>query len=130
MWFTRGCITPTSWAVSRHGSRVFPGGPLGAATYYLSSTGLVGGMVGEGYRQLMRDKFDPLLKQAWTTVDPAEREKLYARLQDMSHEYATTQFLWEEYGSIVTRDWVDGYVHNMIEYGAWDFYPISKTEKQ
>ena len=24
-----------------------PGGPLGAATYYLSSTGLVGGMVGE-----------------------------------------------------------------------------------
>lgn len=107
-----------------------PGGPLGAATYYLSSTGLVGGMVGEGYRQLMRDKFDPLLKQAWTTVDPAEREKLYAKLQDMSHEYATTQFLWEEYGYIVTRDWVDGYVHNMIEYGAWDFYPISKAEKQ
>lgn len=106
-----------------------PGGPLGAATYYLSSTGLVAGMSGEGYRELMREKFDPLLAKAWTTVDPVEREKIYAKLQEMSYEYATTQFLWEDYGFIVTRDYVDGYVHNMIVYGAWDFYPITKKEK-
>src|SRR3546814_8608385 len=85
-----------------------PGGPLGAATYYLASTGLVAGMSGEGYRELMREKFDPLLAKAWTTVDPVEREKMYAELQEMSHEYATTQFLWEDYGFIVTREYVDG----------------------
>ncbi len=105
-----------------------PGGPLGAATYYLSSTGLVAGFSGDGYRQLMRDHFDALLDEAWNLTDPAEREPLYAKLQEMSYEYATTQFLWEEYSYIVTRDWINGYVHNMVTYGAWDFYNITKGE--
>lgn len=105
-----------------------PGGPLGAATYYLASTGLVAGFSGEGYRELMRREFDPLLKKAWELNDPEERRPIYERLQVMSHEFATTQFLWEDYTHVVSRDWVDGYVHNMILYGAWDFYNISKGE--
>ena len=105
-----------------------PGGPLGAATYYLSSTGLVAGFSGEGYRELMREKFDDLVDEAWGLTDPAEREPIYAKLQEMSYDYATTQFLWEEYSYIVTRDWIDGYVHNMVTYGAWDFYNITKGE--
>jgi peptide/nickel transport system substrate-binding protein len=104
-----------------------PGGPLGAATYYLSPTGLVGGMLGDGYRALMTEKFKPLLDQAWASSDPAVREPIYAKLQAMSHDYATTQFLWEDFGYIVTRSNIDGYVHNMILYGAWDFYPVSKA---
>lgn len=104
-----------------------PGGPLGAASYYLSPTGLVGGMVGQGYRDLMAEKFKPLLDEAWASSDPAVREPIYAKLQEMSHEYATTQFLWEDFGYIVTRDNIDGYVNNMILYGAWDFYPIKKA---
>ena len=104
-----------------------PGGPLGAASYYLSPTGLVGGMVGQGYRDLMAEKFKPLLDEAWASSDPAVREPIYAKLQEMSHEYATTQFLWEDFGYIVTRDNIDGYVNNMILYGAWDFYPITKA---
>ena len=28
----------------------------------------------------------------------------------------------------VTRDWVHGYVHNKVLYGAWNFYNISKHE--
>ncbi len=103
-----------------------PGGPLGAATYYLSSTGLVAGFSGDGYRELLRENFDPLLDEAWNLTDPAKREPIYAKLQEMSHDYATSQFLWEEYSYIVTRDWIDGYVHNMVTYGAWDFYNISK----
>jgi peptide/nickel transport system substrate-binding protein len=104
-----------------------PGGPLGAASYYLSPTGLVGGMVGQGYRDLMAEKFKPLLDEAWASSDPAVREPIYANLQEMSHEYATTQFLWEDFGYIVTRDNIDGFVNNMILYGAWDFYPITKA---
>ncbi|QKC99537.1 ABC transporter substrate-binding protein [Mesorhizobium sp. NZP2298] len=103
-----------------------PGGPLGAATYYLSPTGLVGGMLGQGYRDLMTEKFKPLLDQAWASSDPAVREPIYAKLQEMSYDYATTQFLWEDFGYIVTRSNIDGYVHNMILYGAWDFYPVTK----
>lgn len=105
-----------------------PGGPLGAATYYLDSSGLVAGFSGEGYRELMREHFDPLIDEAWAMTDPAEREPIYARLQEMSHEYATSMFLWEDYTYIVTRDWVDGYVNNMVLYGAWDFYTITKSE--
>lgn len=105
-----------------------PGGPLGAASYYLASTGLVAGFSGDGYRELMREKFDPLLAEAWALNDPAEREPIYARLQEMSHEYATTQFMWEAVTANVTRDWVHGYVHNKVLYGAWNFYTISKSE--
>jgi len=104
-----------------------PGGPLGAASYYLSPTGLVGGMVGQGYRDLMAEKFKPLLDEAWASVDPAVREPIYAKLQEMSYEYATTQFLWEDFGYVVTRSNIDGYVDNMILYGAWDFYPVTKA---
>lgn len=104
-----------------------PGGPLGAATYYLSPTGLVGGMLGQGYRDLMTEKFKPLLDKAWAESDPAIREPIYAKLQEMSYDYATTQFLWEDFDYIVTRKNIDGYVHNMILYGAWDFYPIKKA---
>lgn len=105
-----------------------PGGPLGAATYYLSPTGLVAGFSGEGYQELMRTEFKPLLDEAWASNDPEVREPIYARLQEMSHEFATSQFLWEDYTYIVTRDWVDGYVNNMVLYGAWNFYTITKSE--
>ena len=70
-----------------------PGGPLGAASYYLSPTGLVGGFSGKGYRDLMAEKFKPLLDEAWALNDPAEREPIYAKLQEMSFDYASTQFL-------------------------------------
>ncbi|MGV3490994.1 MAG: ABC transporter substrate-binding protein [Devosia sp.] len=103
-----------------------PGGPLGAATYYLSSTGLVAGLVGQGYRDLMKADFDPLLAEAFGTADTAVRTPLYEKLQDMSYEYATTQFLWEEATYIVTRDNINGYVHNPVTYGAWDFSTVTK----
>lgn len=105
-----------------------PGGPLGAATYYLASTGLIAGFSGSGYQDLMREHFDPLINEAWNLTDPADREPIYARLQEMSHEFATSMFLWEDYTYVVTRDWVDGYVHNMVLYGAWDFYTLTKSE--
>ena len=105
-----------------------PGGPLGAASYFLASTGLVAGFSGDGYRELMREKFDPLLAKAWALNDPAVREPIYARLQEMSHEFATSQFMWEAATANVTRDWVHGYVHNKVLYGAWNFYNISKHE--
>jgi len=53
---------------------------------------------------------------------------IYAKLQEMSHEYALTQYMWEAVTTNVTRDWVKGYVHNKILYGAWNFYNISKVE--
>eukprot|EP01031_Cornospumella_fuschlensis_P016580 gene16579-20261_t len=70
--------------------------------------------------------YKPLLDEAWASVDPAVREPIYAKLQEMSYEYATTQFLWEDFGYVVTRSNIDGYVDNMILYGAWDFYPVTK----
>jgi len=105
-----------------------PGGPLGAATYYLDSTGLVAGFCGDGYRALMVSDFDPLLEQAWNELDPAMREPMYVRLQEMSYEYATTLFMYEDFTVTVLPDYVKGYTHNSITYGALYFYPISKEE--
>jgi len=105
-----------------------PGGPLGAATYYLDSTGLVAGFSGDGYRELMRTEFDPLLDQAWNEIDPAVREPMYARIQEMSHEYATSLFLYEEFATAVLPDYVKGFTYNSITYGAVYFYPMSKEE--
>lgn len=105
-----------------------PGGPLGAATYYLSPTGTVAEFSGQGYRDLMTEKFEPLLDEAWASTDPKVREPIYAKLQEMSYDYATTQFLFEDFTYVVVRDNIDGYVHNAITYGAWDFYPITKGD--
>ena len=105
-----------------------PGGPLGAATYYLDSTGLVASFCGDGYRELMVTEFDPLLEQAWNEIDPAVREPIYARLQEMSHEYATSLFLQEAFDTAVHWDYVKGFTYNSITYGAKYFYPISKEE--
>lgn len=105
-----------------------PGGPLGAATYYLDSTGLVAGYCGDGYRNLVRTAFDPLLDQAWNEVDPAVREPIYARLQEMSHDYALSIYLYEAYSTIVLPDYVHGFTYNSITYGAVYFYPMSKEE--
>jgi len=105
-----------------------PGGPLGAATYFLSSTGLVSGYGGAGYRQLMADNFDPLLKEAWNELDPSVREPIYARLQEMSHEYATSLFLFEGSDSAVYHDYLKGYTYNPITYGALDYYAMYKEE--
>jgi len=105
-----------------------PGGPLGAASYYLDSTGLVAGFCGDGYRQLMIDEFDPLLDQAWDEIDPAVREPIYAQLQEMSYDYATSLFLYEGYAVAVYRDYLKGYTYNSITYGALYFYPMYKEE--
>lgn len=74
----------------------------------------------------MKADFDPLLADGFATPDPAVREPIYAKLQEMAYEYATSQFLWEDFTFIVTRDNINGYVHNMVEYGAWDFSTITK----
>lgn len=105
-----------------------PGGPLGAASYYLDVNGAVAGFSGEGYRELLAEKFQPLLDKAWNLVDPAEREPLYARLQEMTYEYATSLFMWQDYTYAVMRDWVKGFVHNAITYGAYYYYPMYKEE--
>ncbi|MGC9529103.1 MAG: hypothetical protein ACP5G2_00570 [Candidatus Bipolaricaulaceae bacterium] len=101
---------------------------MGAASYYLDVNGAVAGFSGEGYRQLLTEEFQPLLDEAWNLVDPAEREPIYARLQEMAYEYATSLFMWQDYTYVVARGWVKGYTHNAITYGAWNNYPISKEE--
>ncbi len=105
-----------------------PGGPLGAATYFLDSEGLVAGYSGDGYRELMATTFDPLLDQAWNETDPAVREPIYAQLQEMSYDYATSIFLYEAFATTVLPDYVKGFTYNSITYGALYFYPMSKEE--
>ena len=105
-----------------------PGGPLGAATYYLDSTGLVASFCGDGYRQLMAARFDPLLEQAWNEVNPAIREPIYARLQGMSHEYATSLFLYQGNSLAVLPNHVKGYTFNAMTFGVPYFHSMWKEE--
>jgi peptide/nickel transport system substrate-binding protein len=105
-----------------------PGGPNGAASYYLDVHGTVAGFSGSGYRQLLADTFQSLLDRAWSLSDPAEREPIYAQLQAMTYEYATSVFLWQDPYLYLGPSYIKGWVVNAMTYGAPYWYTYYKQE--
>jgi len=105
-----------------------PGGPLGAATYFLSPDNVVAQTCGENYRRLMQEKYVPLLKKGMETIDPVEREKIYNEIQQMAYwEDALQIYLEEMTGTAVYRSWVKGIVFNKMLCNALEFYTIEKA---
>lgn len=55
-----------------------------------------------------------MLAGARASCNPAVRDPTNGRPQDMAHGHASTRFRSREFGFIVVRDTIDGYVHDMI----------------
>ncbi|NLJ74321.1 MAG: ABC transporter substrate-binding protein [Firmicutes bacterium] len=96
---------------------------------YMHSAGAFAGYCGQGLVDLAKDQFDDLIGQAINATDPAEREALYYKLQDLSFEYAVAMPYIDSTQHRVHRDWVEGFVYCPAYSCQYDFYTISKAQR-
>lgn len=64
------------------------------------------------YMAYQNDEVDRLCEAGIATIEPAEREKIYHRLQDLWYEEAIAIPLYQQIVVRAYRDWVKGYVPN------------------
>lgn len=70
------------------------------------------------------DQFTELVNAGVATADPAEREAVYAELQQLHHDLAIQVTLAQAFGARYEQRWVDGWYYNPIESGTY-FYALS-----
>ena len=64
------------------------------------------------YMAYRNDEVDRLCDEGIATIDPAQREKIYSRLQDLFYEEAIAVPLYQQIVVRAYRDWVKGYTPN------------------
>ena len=72
------------------------------------------------YMAYRNAEVDRLCDTGIATVDPAEREKIYTRLQHLWYEDAVGIPLYQQINLRAYRDWVHGYVPNAMLTDAWE----------
>ena len=72
------------------------------------------------YMAYRNAEVDRLCDRGITTVDPAERDKIYTRLQHLWYEDAIGIPLYQQINLRAYRDWVHGYVPNAMLTDAWE----------
>ncbi len=72
------------------------------------------------YMAYRNAEVDRLCDTGIGTVDPAEREKIYTRLQHLWYEDAVGIPLYQQINLRAYRDWVHGYVPNAMLTDAWE----------
>ncbi len=70
------------------------------------------------------DQFTALVNAGVATADPAEREAVYAELQQLHHDLAIQITLAQAFGARYEQRWVDGWYYNPIESGTY-YYAMS-----
>lgn len=96
---------------------------------YMSSNGAFAGYCGQGLVDLCKEKFDDLVKQGITTIDPKKRQEIYYKLQQMAYDYAVAMFYIEPQDQRIYRDWVKGFSYNPAYSANYDFFTLSKSSK-
>jgi peptide/nickel transport system substrate-binding protein len=81
---------------------------------------------GESFIALAEQEFDPLIKQARTSLNEAERESTYDKLQRMAFDYAINIYLEQGIEEHVIRDWVQGLGWNANGERHWSLVGVSK----
>jgi len=64
------------------------------------------------YMAYQNDEVDRLCDEGIATIDPAQRGKIYSRLQDLFYEEAIAVPLYQQIVVRAYRDWVKGYTPN------------------
>lgn len=94
---------------------------------YMHSEGTYAGYC--NMEALAREEFDGLIAEGISTVDPAQRQRVYYELQKRAYEKAIQLFLDERYERRVHRDWVRGFVYNPAFSANYDYYSLWKEAK-
>lgn len=81
--------------------------PYAALSYHMRSDDFYAKV--EGYADLARTKYDPLIEQLASTFDAKKTKELSWELQRMSYEDALAIFHYQVLGQVAMRDWVKGY---------------------
>jgi peptide/nickel transport system substrate-binding protein len=92
---------------------------------FMKSSGVYG-----RYMAYKNDEVDRLCDEGIAISDPAERTKIYDRLQNLWYEDAIGLCIYQENLYRFYKDWVQGFVpHPMDSDAAEWFYRLSKEEK-
>jgi peptide/nickel transport system substrate-binding protein len=74
------------------------------------------------------DEVDRLCEAGIATVDPANRERIYARLQQIWYEEAIGIPLYQQINVRAYRDYVHGYIPNAMLTDAWEDLKLLRKE--
>jgi peptide/nickel transport system substrate-binding protein len=70
-------------------------------------------------------KYDQLIQQGISTLDPTKRQGIYDQLQKLAYDDALAIFLDQALGRHYERNWVGGYYYNPLH--PLDLYPLYKA---
>lgn len=97
--------------------------PYCSLAYHMYSDGYYAGV--NGYTELAKEKYDPLIKELAKTFDAERTEEISHELQKLSSEDALSIFHYQVIGQVGMRDWVQGY-HTTAYPFLVDYYDIYK----
>lgn len=97
--------------------------PYAALSYHMRSDDFYAGA--EGYAELARTKYDPLIEELAGTFDTDKTKELSQELQRMSYEDALAIFHYQVIGQVAMRDWVKGYSTQPFPFLV-DYYDLHK----
>lgn len=98
--------------------------PYASLAYHMYSDGYYAKV--NGYTELAKEKYDPLIKELAKTTDAARIEEISHELQRLSSEDALSIFHYQVIGQVGMRDWVQGY-HTTSYPFLVDYYDIYKN---
>ena len=97
--------------------------PYAALSYHMGSDDFYAKV--NGYSDLAKAKYDPLIEQLSGTFDEQKIKDLSFELQRMSSEDALAIFHYQVIGQVAMRDWVKGYTIKPFPFLV-DYYDINK----
>ena len=97
--------------------------PYAALSYHMRSDDFYAKV--NGYADLAKAKFDPLIEQLAVSFDDQKVNKLSRELQRMSYEDALAIFHYQVIGQVAMRDWLKGYTVKPLPFLV-DYYDIYK----
>jgi ABC-type transport system substrate-binding protein len=97
--------------------------PYAALSYHMRSDDFYAKV--EGYADLAKTKYDPLIEQLASTFDDQKTRELSWELQRMSYEDALAIFHYQVIGQVAMRDWVKGHTIKPFPFLV-DYYNIYK----
>lgn len=97
--------------------------PYGSLSYHMHSADYYANA--EGYSDLAKKKYDPLIEQLAQTFDKETLTALSHELQRLSYEDALSIFHYQVIGQVAMRDWIQGYSIKPFPFLV-DYYQIYK----
>jgi len=91
---------------------------------HMHSTG--GFAIDHSYAELAKEKYDALVDELGTSMDPERRKEISYELQRLSYEDSLSIFHFQAVMHIAMRDWLQGYYVPSHPFNV-DFYPLYKA---